>query len=123
MSFETTAVALLLVLLTVAIVLGALAWRGRNDPAPYDPEDDEFPFEQIKADRLADDAFKNFRQSIADILDRDPARRDELMRDLQAATAAWELRRFKAATKPLRRDREFRRSIRAAERAANDTQT
>lgn len=111
------------VLTLAAIVFGWLAWETRGGPAPYDPEDDESPVEEIKADRLADDAFKDFRQSIAEILDRDPARRDELMRDLQAATAAWELRKFKAATKPLRRDREFRRSIRAAERAANDTQT
>lgn len=97
MSFETAAVASLLVLLTVAIVLGALAWRGRNDPPPYDPENDEATVAEIKADRLEDTqefdivdaAFENYQQSIADVLDANPVRRDELIRDLEAATTEW----------------------------------
>jgi hypothetical protein len=67
-----------------------------------------------------DDAFEDFQQSLAVILDRDPQRRDELVRDLEAATAVWERAEFDGVVKPLRRDREFRRSIKAAHRAAND---
>lgn len=80
---------------------------------------------RIAADRaemedLVTDAFEDFQESIAEILDRDPQRRDELVQDLEAATAVWERAEFNAAVKPLRRDPEFRRSIKAAERAANN---
>lgn len=112
-----------------AIVFGWLAWETRGGPAPYDPEDDEFPFEEIEADRLADTqefdivdaAFENYQQTVADILDRDPARRDELVRDLQAATVEWERRKFDGITYPLHRDLRFRLAIRRALRTRATT--
>ena len=76
--------------------------------------------ERVDTAALVDEAFADFQESIAEILDRDPQRRDELVRDLEAATAVWEQAEFNGVVKPLRRDREFRRSIKAAHRAANN---
>lgn len=118
------------VLLTLAaVVFGWLAWETRGGPVPYDPEDDEFPFEEIEADRLADTqefdvvdaAFENYQQSIADILDANPVGRDELIRNLEAATVEWERRKFDVITDPLRRDLRFRLAIRRALRTKATT--
>lgn len=65
--------------------------------------------------------FKDFQASVAEILDRNPQRRDELRRELNAATELYEEAEFNAVIKPLKRDRAFLRSIEAAE--ADGTQT
>lgn len=62
-------------------------------------------------------AFEDYQKAVADILDRDPVRREELIRDLEAATAIWEKAEFDAAVKPLRRDLAFWFAIRRAKKA------
>jgi hypothetical protein len=66
-------------------------------------------------------AFENYQESVAEILDRDPVRREELIRDLQAATDVWERAEFDSAVKPLRRDLGFRLAVRRALRTKATT--
>ena len=70
---------------------------------------------------IVDAAFQTYQQSVADILDGDPTRRDELVRDLEAATAIWEQAEFEATIRPLRRDLAFWFAIRRAKRTKATT--
>ena len=76
-----------------------------------DPEDEPFRFDTRDP---VDEAFEDYQQSIAEILDADPVRRDEVIRDLEAATAAWERASFDLIVSRLRRDLAFRLAIRRA---------
>lgn len=70
---------------------------------------------------VVDAAFEAYQESVAEILDRDPARRDDLVRDLEAATAVWERAQFEATVRPLRRDLAFWFAIRRAKRTRSTT--
>jgi len=106
-------------LLLPAGMAGRWVWTHLKSRRADRDEMEQLLRETLRPDPV-DTAFEGFKESIAEILDRDPQRRDELVRDLEAATAVWERAEFNGVVKPLRRDREFRRSINAAERAANN---
>lgn len=57
---------------------------------------------------IVDEAFADYQRSIADLLDANPFRSEELTRGLEAATDIWEQRRFLAAVRPLIHDPAFR---------------
>lgn len=70
---------------------------------------------------VVDAAFEAYQESVAEILDRSPVLRDELVRDLEAATAVWERAQFDAAVRPLRWDLAFWFAIRRAKRTRSIT--
>lgn len=65
---------------------------------------------------IVDSAFADYQRSVADILDANPDRRDELIRQLEAATAEWQQAEFEGVTHSLRRDPMFRLAMLRAER-------
>jgi hypothetical protein len=108
----------LLVLASLGGWLNDVFQDRRAEPKP----DTDGPDQLDTADPLAP-PFKAYQESVTEILERNPQRRDDLRRELNAATEIWEEAEFNAVVKPLKRDRDFRRSIKAAKRAADDTQT
>lgn len=105
------------------ILLAMLGRRVRNAIRDRRPKPDVDGPERLDTADPLSPSFKAYQESVAEILDRNPQRRDELRRELNAATEIWEEAEFNAVVKPLKRDREFRRSIKAVKRAARDTHT
>lgn len=88
------------------LLVHVVSGRRKNGPAI----DDTQPID------IVDSAFADYQRSVADILDANPDRRDELVRQLNAATAEWRKAEFEAATHSLRRDPLFRLAMLRAER-------
>jgi hypothetical protein len=106
--------------LLVALFGGWQAGVFQDRRAAPKPDIDE-PFQLDAADDDLGSAFEDYQQSVAEILDRNPQRRDEIVRDLEAATAIWERAEFDAAVKPLRRNLAFRLAIRRASKTKATT--
>lgn len=128
-AFVLTMVATFVAGLLVLAAVAAVAWRGRRSRIAAERDD----MEQLLRDTSAaclddtqefdivDAAFENYQQSITDILDANSVGRDELIRNLEAATVEWEQRKFDVITNSLHRDLRFRLAIRRASRTKSTT--
>lgn len=128
-AFVFAMVATFVVGLLVLAAVAAVAWRGRRSRIAAEQDEMEQLLRDTFAARLddtqefdiVDAAFENYQQSITDILDANSVGRDELIRNLEAATVEWERRKFDVITDSLHRDLRFRLSIRRASRTKSTT--
>jgi len=101
----------------VAIALGAdrlqtwLAERDRLNANADATLRDLIAADDTREFDIVDESFADFQQSIADLLDANPGRSEELADGLEAATAEWERAEFAAATRHLVHDPMFRARV------------
>lgn len=75
-----------------------------------------------EVEHLLRETFVDYQQSIADLLDANPGRSEELIQGLEEATDKWARAEFAVITAPLRRDLRFRLAMRRAAKQST-TQT